>query len=107
MAVWYHVRDLEEGRGFYTGQLGFRETYYDVEGRWVKLEHGGMEVVLAEGDPQDGGVANVEVEDVKAEADRLRAEGVKVGVVFELHGEMRLVDVFDADGNRIQLAQEL
>jgi hypothetical protein len=37
----------------------------------------------------------------------MRAAGVEVGVVFELHGEMRLVDVFDPDGNRIQLAQEL
>jgi catechol 2,3-dioxygenase-like lactoylglutathione lyase family enzyme len=66
-----------------------------------------MEVGLAEGEPQDGGVANVEVEDVKAEAERLRSEGVQIGVVFELHGAMRLLDVFDPDGNRIQLAQEL
>jgi hypothetical protein len=28
-------------------------------------------------------------------------------VVFELTGEIRLVDVFDPDGNRIQLAQSL
>jgi hypothetical protein len=27
--------------------------------------------------------------------------------VFELHGEMRLLDVFDPDGNRLQFAQEL
>jgi catechol 2,3-dioxygenase-like lactoylglutathione lyase family enzyme len=66
-----------------------------------------MEIGLIEGEPADGGVANVEVEDVKAEAERLRADGVQVGVVFELHGEMRLLDVFDPDGNRIQLAQEL
>ena len=66
-----------------------------------------MEVGLVEGDPEDGGVASVEVDDVKAEAERLRSEGVEIGVVFELHGEMRLLDVFDPDGNRIQLAQEL
>jgi hypothetical protein len=66
-----------------------------------------MEIGLVEGEPADGGVANVEVADVKAEAERLRADGVQVGVVFELHGEMRLLDVFDPDGNRIQLAQEL
>jgi hypothetical protein len=30
-----------------------------------------------------------------------------VGIVLELTGEMRLLDVFDPDGNRIQLAQEL
>jgi hypothetical protein len=33
--------------------------------------------------------------------------GVDVGIVFELQGEMRLLDVYDPDGNRIQLAQEL
>ena len=62
---------------------------------------------LAAGEPDDGGVAHVDVDDVKAEAERLRAAGVEVGVVFELHGAMRLLDVYDPDGNRIQLAQEL
>jgi hypothetical protein len=27
--------------------------------------------------------------------------------VFELHGAMRLLDVYDPDGNRIQLAEEV
>jgi catechol 2,3-dioxygenase-like lactoylglutathione lyase family enzyme len=106
--VWYHVRDLVAGRAFYTNKLGFTETFVDDEGGWVKLERGPMEIGLAEGEPQeDGGVAHVEVPDVKAAAEQLRNDGVDVGVVFELHGEMRLLDVFDPDGNRVQLAQEL
>jgi len=32
---------------------------------------------------------------------------VEVGVVFELHSAMRLLDAFDPDGNRLQFAQEL
>ena len=28
-------------------------------------------------------------------------------IILELQGEMRLLDVYDPDGNRIQLAQEL
>ena len=44
---------------------------------------------------------------VKAAAEELREAGVEVGVVFELHGQIRLLDVFDPDGNRLQLAQEL
>ena len=107
MTVWCHVRNLDAGRAFYTEKLGFDETYYDAEGRWAKLESGGMDVGLAEGEPQESGVAIVEVKDVKATAEALRAQGVDVGVVFELHGAMRLVDVFDADGNRIQLSEEL
>jgi catechol 2,3-dioxygenase-like lactoylglutathione lyase family enzyme len=107
VSVWYHVRDLDAGRRFYRDTLGFEETYFDADGRWARLERGGMEIALAEGEPQEGGVAHVDVEDVKAEAERLRAEGVEVGVVVELHGTMRLLDVFDPDGNRVQLAQEL
>ena len=105
--VWYRVKDLDAGRAFYREKLGFEETYVDWEGRWARLERGGMEIALAEGELEDGGVAHVGVEDVKAEADRLRGQGVKVGVVLELHGQMRLLDVFDPDGNRIQLAQDL
>ena len=106
--VWYHVRDLDAARRFYREVMGFEETFFDGEGRWSKLRRGQMEVALAEGEPEpDGSVAHVDVDDVKAEAERLRERGVDVGVVFELHGEMRLLDVFDPDGNRIQLAQDV
>jgi catechol 2,3-dioxygenase-like lactoylglutathione lyase family enzyme len=107
--VWYHVRDLAAGREFYTRKLGFTETYVDAEGAWAKLERGGAEIGLAEGEPQgdDGGVAHVDVGDVKAVAEELRDDGVEVGVVFELHGQMRLLDVYDPDGNRVQFAQDL
>ncbi len=106
--VWYQVRDLAAGLAFYTDKLGFTETYVDSEGKWAKLERDGMEIGLAEGEPQeDSGVAHVDVHDVKAVAEDLRKQGIEVGVVFELHGEMRLLDVFDPDGNRLQFAQEL
>lgn len=106
--VWYHVRDLAAAREFYKDKLGFTETFVDGDGTWVKLERNGMEIGLAQGEPQeDSGVAHVDVEDVKAAAEELREAGVEVGVVFELHGEIRLLDVFDPDGNRLQLAQEL
>jgi catechol 2,3-dioxygenase-like lactoylglutathione lyase family enzyme len=106
--VWYHVRDLDAARTFYRDKLGFTEVFTDEDGAWSKLERNGMEIGLAQGEPQeDGGVAHVDVEDVKAAAEELRQAGVEVGVVLELHGEIRLLDVFDPDGNRLQLAQEL
>jgi catechol 2,3-dioxygenase-like lactoylglutathione lyase family enzyme len=106
--VWYHVRDLAAARVFYKDKLGFMETYVDDDGVWSKLERSGMEIGLAQGEPQeDGGVAHVDVDDVKATAEELRRNGVEVGVVFELHGAMRLLDVYDPDGNRLQFAQEL
>jgi catechol 2,3-dioxygenase-like lactoylglutathione lyase family enzyme len=106
--VWYHVRDLDAARAFYKDKLGFTETFVDKDGVWSKLERNGMEIGLAQGEPEEeSGVAHVDVEDVKAAADNLRQAGVEVGVVFELHGQIRLLDVFDPDGNRLQLAQEL
>ena len=103
--VWYLVRDFDRGRDFYKRVLGFDETFVDFDDKWSKLEHGKMMIALGEGDPVEGGVAMIDVEDVRADAKRLRDEGVEVGVVLELTGQMRLVDVYDPDGNRIQLAQ--
>jgi catechol 2,3-dioxygenase-like lactoylglutathione lyase family enzyme len=107
MRVWYRVRDLDSARRWYTGKLGFDETYYDEPGKWAKLERGGMQIALAEGEPEEAGVATIDVEDVKAEAERLRADDVEVGTVLELHEEVRLLDIYDPDGNRVQMVQEL
>ena len=106
--VWYLVRDFDKGRDFYKRMLGFDETFVDWDDKWSKLEKGQMRIALAEGEPtMSGGVAAVDVDDVKELADRLREEGVEVGVVLELAGQMRLVDIFDPDGNRVQLTQEI
>ena len=105
--VWYLVRDFDRGRDFYKRTLGFAETFVDLDDKWAKLEHGQMQIAIGEGDPVEAGVAMIDVPDVKADAARLRGEGVEVGTVLELTGQMRLVDVFDPDGNRIQLAEVL
>jgi len=106
--VWYLVRDFDRGRDFYKRMLGFDETYVDWDDKWSKLEKGQMRIALAEGEPtMSGGVAAIDVEDVKAQAARLREEGVDVGTVLELAGQVRLVDVFDPDGNRVQLTEDI
>jgi catechol 2,3-dioxygenase-like lactoylglutathione lyase family enzyme len=104
--VWYLVRDFDRGRDFYKRLLGFDETFVDWDDKWSRLEHGRMRIALAEGEPTaGGGVAAIDVEDIKSAAQRLRDEGVEVGTVVELAGQMRLVDVFDPDGNRLQLTE--
>jgi catechol 2,3-dioxygenase-like lactoylglutathione lyase family enzyme len=108
--IWYHVRDLDAARAFYVGVLGFVETFVDDEARWATLDRGSTQVALTEGEPgaaDEGGVATIDVEDVKAERERLAGEQVEVGTVLELHGAMRLLDVFDPDGNRIQLTEDV
>jgi catechol 2,3-dioxygenase-like lactoylglutathione lyase family enzyme len=104
----YRVRDFEAGRAFFCDSLGFEEAAVDEAARWAHLRHGNTEVDLVEGEPEgEEAVAVIEVDDVKADAERLRSEGVEVGVVLELHGQVRLLDVYDGDGNRVQLTQDL
>jgi catechol 2,3-dioxygenase-like lactoylglutathione lyase family enzyme len=104
--IWYRVADLGAARAFYTGKLGFTETGADDD--WAELEREGMKIALAEGEPfLDGPVASVDVADVMAEVDHLRDEEVEIGTVLELHDEVRIVDVYDPDGNRLQLVQQL
>jgi catechol 2,3-dioxygenase-like lactoylglutathione lyase family enzyme len=106
--VIYQVRDFDRGRDFFKRVLGFDETFVDFEECWSALSRGAMHIAITRGEPDpDSGVAMVDVDDIKAEAARLREQGVEVGTVVELAGQMRLVDVFDPDGNRIQLSQPL
>jgi catechol 2,3-dioxygenase-like lactoylglutathione lyase family enzyme len=106
MRIWYRVTDLDMARAFYTGKLGFTETRADDD--WAELERDGMKIALAEGEPfLDGPVASIDVANVRAEADHLRHEQVEIGIVLELHGEVRIVDVYDPDGNRLQLVEQL
>lgn len=110
MPIWYRVSDLGSARSFYTEKLGFREAYLDEEDRWARLVRGDVEVALAEGRPdpvEDEAIVTLDVDDLKAEADRLRAAGVDVGVVLEIPGAIRLLDVYDPDGNRLQLSQDI
>jgi catechol 2,3-dioxygenase-like lactoylglutathione lyase family enzyme len=104
--IWYRVTNLDTARAFYVGKLGFTETEADEE--WATFERDEMKIALAEGEPfLDGPVASIDVANVLAEADRLRGEQVEIGTVLELHNEVRIVDVYDPDGNRIQLVEQL
>jgi hypothetical protein len=38
--VWYHVRNLDEGRRFYQDVLGFEEFAVDFDKRWSELRRG-------------------------------------------------------------------
>jgi catechol 2,3-dioxygenase-like lactoylglutathione lyase family enzyme len=110
MRIWYRVSDLEAARAFYRDVLGFTETFFDPDERWASLDRGTTEIAIGESVEQadeEGQVATIDVTDVKAERERLDQAGANVGTVLELHGAMRLLDVFDPDGNRIQLAEEL
>jgi predicted enzyme related to lactoylglutathione lyase len=112
--IWYRVTDLEAAQDFYIRTFGFEQVYKDEEDRWARMVRSSLEIALAEGEFEGGGeggeedvIATLEVTDIKAEADRLREAGVNVGVVLEIPGAIRLLDVFDPDGNRIQLSEDV
>lgn len=108
MNASYRVSDLDAARAFYLGTLGFQELYRDEEERWACLVRSGLQLVVGERVPdagEDGPVFSMDAEDLKGEADRLRRAGVEVGVVVEIPGTIRLLDVFDPDGNRLQLSE--
>jgi len=110
MRIWYRVTDLDAARAFYRDVLGFTETFFDADERWATLDRDVTEIAIGESREElgaEGQVATIDVEDVKAERERLDRAGVDVGTVLELHGAMRLLDVFDPDGNRIQLTEEI
>ena len=109
MRIWYHVRDLDAARVFYRDLLGFTETFVDEDDRWATLDRERTEIALTEGEPEteEGAVATIDVDDVKGERERLAGAQVEVGTVLELHGAMRILDVYDPDGNRIQLTEEV
>jgi predicted enzyme related to lactoylglutathione lyase len=110
LSIWFAVRDLDSTAAFYEKTFGFEEVYRDHEARWARLVRDGVEVELAEEEEGAGEtdlVLMIDVEDVKAEAERLRAAGIQVGTVVEIPSTIRLLDVFDPDGNRIQLTQDL
>jgi catechol 2,3-dioxygenase-like lactoylglutathione lyase family enzyme len=114
--LWYRVSNVEAARDFYTRELGFREVYFDEDDRWIRLAREDFELAIAEGEfagpeqagsGEGGAVATIDVDDVKAEAERLREAGVNVGTVVEIPGAIRILDVFDPDGNRLQLAEDI
>jgi predicted enzyme related to lactoylglutathione lyase len=112
--IWYRVTDLEAAQDFYKRTFGFEQVYKDEEDRWARMVRNGLEIALAEGEFEGGGeggeedvIATLEVADIKSEADRMREAGVNVGVVLEIPGAIRLLDVFDPDGNRIQLSEDV
>jgi catechol 2,3-dioxygenase-like lactoylglutathione lyase family enzyme len=108
--IWYTVRDLDAARAFYVDTLGLEEVYRDEADRWLRVARDRTGLVLAESEEATSAeqpVFTIDVDDVKSEASRLRAAGAKVGVVVEIPGTIRLLDVFDPDGNRLQLSEDL
>ena len=93
---------------FYTEKLGFTETFVDPTSAGRSSSAAGWRSASPRASRTGGRASRTSTSRTsRRRRSELRRDGVEVGVVLELHGEIRLLDVFDPDGNRIQFAQEL
>lgn len=120
VSVRYIVNDVDEAIAFYTGHLGFTEVMHPAPA-FAMLSRGDLRLVLsAPGGGPGGGAAmpdgtlpqpggwnrfSIEVEELDALADRLRAQGVhfRNQIVNGVGGRQVLVD--DPSGNPVELFQ--
>ena len=90
--VWYHVRNLDEGRRFYRDVLGFEELAVDFEAGWSTLRRGEMEIGLAVGEPSEAGVAHVDVAELRRMRcliERVHTSALDVAAVHEMNSIFR------------------
>lgn len=120
VSVRYIVDDVDQAIGFYCGHLGFSEVMHPAPA-FAMLSRGDLRLVLsAPGGGPGGGAAmpdgtlpkpggwnrfSIEVDDLDALAERLRAQGVRFRnqIVNGVGGRQVLVE--DPSGNPVELFQ--
>jgi len=118
VSVRYIVSDVEAAIAFYSGQLGFRVEFHPGPG-FAMLSRGGLRLLLSTPGggggagqampdgrkPEPGGWNRIQliVDDIEAEAARLRAAGVRFrnDVISGPGGSQVVLD--DPSGNAIEL----
>jgi len=100
------VNDLERARRFYEEKLGFEVEVQVAETVRYRCGHGtGLAIFERPMTPVDRTVAAFEVQDIEAEVDDLRANGVEVEGVITLDSGVRRAFFKDPDGNIIGMRQ--
>jgi catechol 2,3-dioxygenase-like lactoylglutathione lyase family enzyme len=118
VSVRYIVHDVDEAIAFYCGELGFQQVMHPAP-TFAMLSHGDLRLVLsAPGGGPGGGQAmpdgtvpepggwnrfSLEVSDIEATVDRLRAAGARFRneIVSGVGGKQILVE--DPSGNPVEL----
>ncbi len=111
--VSYSVRDWERAKKFYGGTLGLPVAFAAEQVGW--LEYGvAHQPTLAinkwespDALPTGGAVAVLSCPDVRGTIAKLRAQGVRCDDAEQVPGMVIYGNVFDPEGNRLQLAQSL
>lgn len=118
--VRYIVADVDAALEFYTGSLGFTEVMHPAP-TFAMLSRGALQLVLSAPSGQGGGGQampdgrvpepggwnriSLDVTDIEAEVDRLRAAGVRFrnDIMTGVGGKQILLD--DPSGNPVELFQ--
>jgi catechol 2,3-dioxygenase-like lactoylglutathione lyase family enzyme len=109
------VSDWERAKKFYGETLGLPVAYAVEQDGWLeygKMGHPTLAINRWKGaapmpPPGNTGIAVLEVSDVRAFIEDLRAKGVRCENVEEIPGDVILGTFYDPDGHRLQAAQSL
>jgi predicted enzyme related to lactoylglutathione lyase len=105
-AVWLPVTDMSRAVAFYGETLGLDVTEHD--GDWSEVDANGVRIGLNQGESPagDGGALiafQPDGDDIEAEVERLKGEGVEFSDEISEHPWGRIVPFKDPDGNDLQL----
>ena len=108
----YPVKDIKRAQEFYENVVGLGEGQEAVGGDWVEfdLPEGGCFAIttMAAGvspSSNAGGSVAFEVDDIEAEVERLKSEGVKIEVDTFTTPVCRLAIALDSEGNSFTIHQ--
>jgi len=109
--VGYPVTDLDRARDFYQRVIGLQCTMdhaIDDTLRWIEYDVGTATIAISNAWPpsgQSGPCAALEVDDIDAAVEKLRAEGVTFKTDIMASPSCRFVSITDPDGNDLMIHQ--
>lgn len=109
-AIEYYVKNWEQAKTFYGQTLGLPSLAVDDQFGWAEYgEKDKTHLALSRWNdatpvPVKGAVVIFSVDDAYATVKELRSHGVKCDDPVPLPGIVTYADIYDPEGNRIQLA---
>jgi predicted enzyme related to lactoylglutathione lyase len=113
--TWITVKDIKEAIKFYTETVGLELKEYAEEYNWAELSGpSGASLGIAQENPMDNvkpgtnAVVTVSVDNLEKAKAHFVQQGAKlVGDTMEIPGQVKLQTFMDADGNSLQLVEQL
>lgn len=114
---WIVVKDLQKAIDFYVNVLGFELTTHAPEYNWAEVKAPASDFVIGIGAPSENDatmkpgsnmVPTFTTENIEMAITQLKKEGVTfAGDIIEVPGHVKMISMFDVDGNHMQLVQKL